>query len=66
MTHNRSPYIRVRFGIYHFVGRVPADVQQYYRSNRVSMSLRTTSLKAAARAAQSISQRLDDYWHGCG
>ena len=64
MTYNQSSYIRVRFGIYHFVRRVPADVQQYYRSDRVSMSLRTKSVKAAARAAQSISQRLDDYWHG--
>ena len=64
MTYNQSSYIRVRFGIYHFVRRVPADVQQYYRSDRVSMSLRTKSVKAAARAVQSISQRLDDYWHG--
>ena len=64
MTYNQSSYIRVRFGIYHFVRRVPADVQQYYRSDRVSMSLRTKSVKAATRAAQSISQRLDDYWYG--
>ena len=64
MTYNQSSYIRVRFGIYHFVRRVPADVQQYYRSDRVSISLRTKSHKAASRAAQSISQRLDDYWHG--
>ncbi len=64
MTHSQSPHIRVRFGIYHFVRRVPADVQQYYRSYRVSISLRTKSPKVASRAAQSISQRLDDYWHG--
>ena len=64
MTYNQSSYIRVRFGIYHFVRRVPADVQQYYRSDRVSMSLRTKSVKAATRAAQSINQRLDDYWYG--
>ena len=63
MTHSQSPHIRVRFGIYHFVRRVPADVQQYYRSDRVSISLRTKSHKAASRSAQSISQRLDDYWH---
>ena len=64
MTYNQSSYIRVRYGVYHFVRRVPADVQQYYRSDRVSISLRTKSPKAASRAAQSISQRLDDYWHG--
>ena len=64
MTYNQSSYIRVRFGIYHFIRRVPADVKQYYRSDRVSISLRTKSAKAAIRSAQSISQRLDDYWHG--
>ena len=64
MTYNQSSYIRVRFGVYHFIRRVPADVKQYYRSDRVSISLRTKSAKAAIRSAQSISQRLDDYWHG--
>ena len=64
MTHNLNSYIRVRFGIYHFVRRVPADLQHYYRSDRVSMSLRTKSESAARRTAQSVSQRLDDYWHG--
>ena len=64
MTYNINSYIRVRFGIYYFVRRVPADLQHYYRSDRVSMSLRTKSENAARRTAQSICQRLDDYWHG--
>jgi integrase len=64
MTYNQSPHIRVRSGIYHFVRRVPADLQQHYRSDRVSISLRTKSASAASRSAVSISQRLDDYWHG--
>ena len=64
MTYNQSPHIRVRSGIYHFVRRVAADLQQYYRSDRVSISLRTKSARAASRSAVSISQRLDDYWHG--
>ena len=64
MTYNQSPHIRVRSGIYHFVRRVPADLQQHYRSDRVSISLRTKSVRAASRSAVSISQRLDDYWHG--
>ena len=63
-TYNQSPHIRVRSGIYHFVRRVPADLQQHYRSDRVSISLRTKSARAASRSAVSISQRLDDYWHG--
>ena len=64
MTYNQSLHIRVRSGIYHFVRRVPADLQQHYRSDRVSISLRTKSARAASRSAVSISQRLDDYWHG--
>ena len=64
MKYNQSSYIRVRFGVYHFIRRVPADVKQHYRSDRVTISLRTKSAKAAIRSAQSISQRLDDYWHG--
>ncbi|MEL0292268.1 MAG: DUF6538 domain-containing protein, partial [Alphaproteobacteria bacterium] len=39
MTYNQSSYIRVRFGVYHFVRRVPADLQHHYRSDRVSISL---------------------------
>ena len=47
MTYIQSPHIRVRSGIYHFVRRVPADLQQHYRSDRVSISLRTKSSSAA-------------------
>jgi len=64
MTYNQSSHIRVRFGIYHFVRRVPADLKHHYRSDRVSISLRTKSANIARRTAQSICQRLDDYWHG--
>ena len=64
VTYNQSPHIRARSGIYHFVRRVPADLQQHYRSDRVSISLRTKSARAASRSAMSISQRLDEYWHG--
>ena len=53
-----------RSGVYYFVRRIPVDVQQHYRSKRVSMSLRTRSLAAAVRAAKSVMQRLDDYWMG--
>lgn len=64
MTYNQSSYIRVRFCVYHFVRRVPADVQQHYLSDRVSISLGTKSAEVATRSAHPISQRLDDYWHG--
>ena len=64
MTYNNSSHIRIRFGVYHFVRRVPSDVRQHYRSDRVSISLRTKSEATATRSAKSISQRLDDCWHG--
>ena len=64
MTYNNSSHIRIRSGVYHFVRRVPCDVRQHYRSDRVSISLRTKSDATATRSAKSISQRLDDYWHG--
>ena len=64
MTYNNSSHIRIRFGVYHFVRRVPSDVRQHYRSDRVSISLRTKSEATATRFAKSISQRLEDYWHG--
>ena len=43
---------------------MPSDVRQHYRSDRVSISLCTKSEATATRSAKSISQRLDDYWHG--
>ncbi|MDA8896549.1 hypothetical protein N9I70_00680 [Alphaproteobacteria bacterium] len=65
MTYKISPsYIRNRDGIYHFIRRIPADLQSHYRSDRICLSLRTKSAPAAFRAAGSISQRLDDYWSG--
>jgi hypothetical protein len=64
MTYNNSSHITVRFGVYHFVRRVPSDVRQHFRNDYVSISLRTKSETTAARSAKSISQKLDDYWHG--
>ena len=64
MTYNQSANMRVRSAIYHFVRRVPADLQQHYRSDRVRISLRTNLARAASRSAVSISQRLYEYWHG--
>jgi len=57
-------YIRNRDGIYHFIRRIPVDLQGHYRSDRVCLSLRTKSELKALQVAGSISQRLDDYWSG--
>ena len=65
MTYKKRPlHLRNRDGIYHFIRRIPADLQSHCRSDRICLSLRTKSAPAALRAAGSISQRLDDYWSG--
>ena len=53
-----------RDGVYYFVRRIPVDMQHHYDKCRLYFSLRTHSKARAVRAAQSITQRLDDYWMG--
>ena len=65
MTYKTRPsHLLNRDGIYHFIRRIPADLRSHYRSDRICLSLRTKSAAIACRAADSISQRLDDYWSG--
>jgi integrase len=65
MTYKTRPsHLRNRDGIYHFIRHIPADLRSHYRSDRICLSLRTKSAKIACWAADSISQRLDDYWSG--
>ena len=64
MYTNASQYVPNRGGIFYYVRRVPYDVRQHYAYSRISFSLRTKSLGSAARAASSVTQRLEDYWLG--
>ena len=65
MTYKTRPsHLRNRDGIYHFIRRIPADLRSHYRSDRICISLRTKSTAIAIHAANSIFQRLDDYWSG--
>ena len=57
-------YESCRAGVYYYTRRVPFDVRQHYASNRLSFSLRTKSNAGALRVAQSVTQRLEDYWPG--
>ena len=50
--------------VYYFVRRIPVDMRQHYDKYRLYFSLRTQSKARALRAAQSITQRLDNYWMG--
>ena len=59
-----AQYVSCRAGMYYYTRRVPIDLRQYYASPRLSFSLRTKSYAGAVRAAQSVTQRLEDYWLG--
>src|SRR6056300_1308461 len=55
-------YTYLKRGVYYFVRRIPSDLQTFYHSDRVILSLRTKSLHRASRASERLSSRLDDYW----
>ena len=64
MYKSSASYVSCRAGVYYYTRRVPYDVRQHYASARLSFSLRTKSNAGALRAAQSVTQRLEDYWLG--
>ena len=64
MYKSNASYVYCRAGVYYYTRRVPCDVRQNYASKRLSFSLRTKSNVSALRAAQSVTQRLEDYWLG--
>ena len=55
-------YTYLKRGVYYFVRRIPSDLQTFYRTDRVILSLRIKSLHRASRASERLSSRLDDYW----
>ncbi len=55
-------YVYQRGTTYYFVRRVPKDVQEYYKSSRIAICLKTSRKDRAVRAGMSIAQRLEDYW----
>jgi len=60
-SHNPS-YTFLKQGIYYFSKRIPIDLQHQYRQPRVVQSLKTRSVKEAAKTARHLSQRLETYW----
>ena len=62
--NNSDKYVTCSNGIYYFIRRVPTDLSDQYRSNKIKLSLRTRNPSKANRCARSITQRLDDYWLG--
>ena len=61
MYNSNTHYVSCRAGIYYCTRPVPIDVRQYYAFPRLSFSLRTKSYAGAVRAAQSVTQRLEDF-----
>ena len=64
MYKSDASYVSCRAGVYYYTRRIPYNVRQHYTSERLSFSLRTKSNFGALRAAQSVTQRLEDYWLG--
>ena len=63
MGNNTNPtYVFLKGNTYYFNRHVPRDVRSYYKSNRVILCLKTKRRFEALRAANSIAQRLEDYW----
>ena len=54
-------YTYLKRGVYYFVRRIPSDLQTFYHSDRVILSLRTKFLHSASSASERLSSRLDDY-----
>ena len=64
LSKSNASYVSCRAGVYYYTRRGPCDVRQNYASKRLSFSLRTKSNASTLRAAQSVTQRLEDYWLG--
>lgn len=63
MVYQRAAqYLWLKGNIYFFNRRVPKDMQGYYESCRINICFKATRQDTAARSAESIAHRLDDYW----
>ena len=55
-------FVYAKRGIFYFGRRVPKDVQRFYGSPKVVLSLRTKSVRKAERQAQRIAAKLEEQW----
>ena len=63
LDNKLASHLVVKQGVYYFVRRVPSDLVRYYRSTRVSYSLRTKSQRVANARAQGATHKLKEYWY---
>lgn len=62
MAIYKKAYVFRKQGIYYFQRRVPSDLRRHYRSDRVSVSLRTSSRSEALIRSKKIASQLESYW----
>ena len=56
------PYTYGKDRIYYLQWYVPEDVLQHYKTNRISFSLRTKSVKEVSVLVRNANTKLDAYW----
>ena len=59
---NLVPYSYQKRDIYYFSRRVPKDLEDYYRSSKITLSLRTKSPKLAKAKSTSLASQLEEEW----
>ena len=60
--HHEYSYIVLRKYTYYYSRRVPLDMRGQYKSQRIVVSLRTHSKRAALRGSQQVSIQLENHW----
>ena len=59
---NLIPYVYKKRKIHYFSRRVPKDLEGYYKSSKITLSLRTKSPKVAKAKSASLASQLDEEW----
>ena len=62
VDHLNCSYLYKKCGVYYFSKRIPNDIKQYYKNDRIVICFKTKSNILAIRASKSIYQKLDNYW----
>jgi len=57
-----GPHLYRKRGIYYFARRIPEDLKGHYKRDKIVLSLRTKSLKAARTRASTLAGKLDQDW----
>ena len=48
--------------VYYYQRRVPNDLRKHYKTNKVTLSLKTKDAKSAGKASRKISHEFEQYW----